>query len=255
MEWLKDKKNLPIVVGLAAFFFIAAGGLIAFELGLFSGGGGAPPASPARMGTAPGPPGTGGAPVGMGTPMGVGTPMPTMPGAKGMKPATPPNGKTAATPATPVVVNPASGPDPFSIPGGQQMMAKRLAVGKSAKPALRDMIPVFNLFKVQVAVTLPPPPPPPPPNVPTNIQVIGIVNSAGGIYAILNVSGQSQSVKPGDSLQDGSKVTAIQQNSVSFRSSSGSVFTVPLTGGSDQPDQSQSGTDPSGMNGGQGFTL
>ena len=38
MEWLKDKKNLPIVVALAVFFFLGAGGLIAWELGLFNGG-------------------------------------------------------------------------------------------------------------------------------------------------------------------------------------------------------------------------
>jgi len=39
MDWLKDKKNLPIVVVLAVIVFAAAGGLIALILGAFSGSG------------------------------------------------------------------------------------------------------------------------------------------------------------------------------------------------------------------------
>ena len=37
MEWLKDKKNLPIVAAMAVFVILIAGGLIAYTLGAFNG--------------------------------------------------------------------------------------------------------------------------------------------------------------------------------------------------------------------------
>ena len=48
MEWLKDKKNLPIVVALAVVVFLVAGGLIALELGAVQRQRAAAPAVPPR---------------------------------------------------------------------------------------------------------------------------------------------------------------------------------------------------------------
>ena len=39
MDWLKDKKNLPIVAGLAAFVILIAAGFAAYTMGVFNGGG------------------------------------------------------------------------------------------------------------------------------------------------------------------------------------------------------------------------
>ncbi len=251
MDWLKDKKNLPIVVGVAVFFLLAAGGFIAFETGLIGG-------APAPVAEAPQAPRTaGGPPPGL-TPA-PGRPSPSGPG-RG-RPGTPPGVRTAsATPAVPAVpvapalVNPAVGPDPFSIPGGQVIMAKRSS-GADASPTgmklpLRDLLPVYNLFTIH--------PPAPPPTIDIagndpgaqNYRLTGIENSDGGILAILETSGQSQTVKPGDGLPDGGKVLSIQATSVTLRTPGGSTVSVPLTSGAGPVDQSN-GQDPNAFNQGQ----
>ncbi len=64
------------------------------------------------------------------------------------------------------------------------------------------------------------------------------------------MNGESQSVKPGDSLLDGSKVLSIQTNSVTIRSADGATTSVPLTSGSGGGDQSQNGQNGQDQNGG-----
>ena len=260
MDFLKDKKNLPIVVGVAVAVLVLMGGLIAAELGLFSGGGSPTPVPPSLANR--GGPTPGGPPMGAPTP----GPMPASAPAPGPMPMTAshaPGGRVmpgvkVAAALPPVVVDPTKGPDPFSIPGGLKRQASNGGLNvlgmKGMKAPLRDILPAFNLFKLQ------PPAPPPAPPLPVGtsatgpaplVRVVGIVNAADGIYAILEVNGQSQTVKPGDSLLDGSRVTAIQATSVTLRSGAGVSTSLPLTGG--QGDQNGNGQDPNA--GGQQFGM
>ena len=263
MDFLKDKKNLPIVIGIAVAVLVAAGGLIAFELGLF--GGGAPTPVPTQLAHRGGPtPGGPGGPDSAPTPMAppgppAGAPPPAMMArmmaSHGM---TAPAANMAAAPAPAVVVDPTRGPDPFFIPGGTKRVASAGSVIggglKGMKTPLREILPPFNLFKVQAPE---PPPSPPLPVVgptpgsapPANIRFDGVVSAADGIYAILEVNGQSQTVKPGDSLQDGSRVTSIQATSVTLRSATGVTSTIQMTGGAGQTDPNGNGGDPNGNGG------
>ena len=251
MDFVKDKKNLPIVVGIAVAVLVLMGGLIAFELGLVGGGGSPTPVAPTlagRGGPTPGGPSDSAPPT---MPMGAPapTPMPTVASRAPGGPAMP--GVRVAAALPPVIVDPTKGPDPFSIPGGLKRQAlnggPNVAGLKGMKAPLRDILPAFNLFKLQ------PPAPPPAPPLPDRltasgpapmVRVVGIVNAADGIYAILEVNGQSQTVKPGDSLLDGSRVTAIQATSVTLRSGAGVSTSLPLTGGQGQNDQNGNGQDP-----------
>ena len=253
MEWLKDKKNLPIVVALAVFFVLAAGGLIAFELGAFNGSSSAAP-TPIASGTPP--PTPGGAPMPMrvgpmpprgmpGMPSGV-RGMPTAPGPAAANPA-------AKLPAKSDAVNPAVGPDPFYIPGGQRKIASEQAAAAGPKLSVRDRIGPLDLFQIHV------PEPPAPPIIPTDNsggispgtqtnaaplpRFSGVITGENGINAILESGGQSQTVKPGDTLPDGSQVQSIQTTSVTLRTAGGAVVSLPLSAGT--PDQGT--TSPNGQ--------
>jgi hypothetical protein len=264
MEWLKDKKNLPIVVALAVFVLLAAGGFIALELGAFSGSSAPPVASGPPPGIPGGPPSgvPGGPPSGVpGSPStasigrGPGIVPPLPQGSRGRSLA--PNAAGTTVAGTPVavkksdIVNPLIGPDPFKIPGGAQKVAKDNAKLAGPKLALRDEIGPLNLFTIR------PPVPPVPPVLPgtgtatgenpaVNYRLSGVVTGSDGINAILEIGGQSQSVKPGDSLPDGTQVQNIQTTSVTLLTASGTVINLPLSAGTPDP-----GTD--GFNGPPGY--
>jgi len=245
MDWLKDKKNLPIVVGLAVFVLLAAGGLVAFETGLIGG----PPAPASGLVVPTAPRFAGGSPPGSPPPD-----VPPLTGLGGGRPGiTPtPGARTASAtpvvPAAPKLINPAVGPDPFGIPGGQKRLAQQVNASLNSPAGavvpLRDRLPMYNLF------TIHPPAPPPVVDVPgsdpgaQNYHLTGIANSDGGILAVLETSGQSQTVKPGDSLPDGGKVLSIQTSSVTLRTPGGSTVSIPLTSGAGPSDQPQNGQDP-----------
>ena len=254
MEFLKDKKNLRIVVALAVFFLLGAGGLIAFELGAFSGGSTAavptPAAAPGGLPASGRPPMpiTGGAPVSR--PPGM-MPMRGMP--PGMSPGMPRGVSGAPAPAAaaaakkPDVVNPAVGPDPFNIPGGAKKVAENGPNAANVKLPLREVVGPLNLFQLH-----PPAPPVTPvidgggsgggltgPSPAANYRLSGVITGSDGINAILDVNGQSQSVKPGDALPDGTRVQNIQTNSITLRTAGGSVITLPLSAGT--PDQGTGG--------------
>ena len=242
MEWLKDKKNLPIVVALAVFIFLGAGGLIAWELGLFNGSPVAqapiaPTGAPPSGGPGSYPPGV--PPVGSG-----GYPGPRLGAVPGIPRGIPGKPVAAATAAKINAnnVKPLTVPDPFQIPHGAKKLApinNRLA---GPKLPLRDLVGPLNLFRIR------PPAPPPAPNIPglvngvngqtdpaANYRLSGVITGTDGINAILEVGGQSQSVKPGDSLPDGSQVQNIQTNSITLRTAGGAVINLPLSAGT--PDQ------------------
>ena len=260
-EWLKDKKNLPIVAALLVFVVLAAGGFIAFTLGVFPTG---------QSAQVPPPPQgiPGGPPVGPGGPLNSPGGPPVVPGGpqppkghpsfrRGLPPGLP-QGRTvtsadesAAVIKKPVSANPLVGPDPFKIPGGAQKLAKTFT-NAIPKPALRDEIGPLNLFTIR------PPAPPVPPTLPSsdatganpaaNYRLSGVITGSDGINAIVEVGGQSQSVKPGDSLPDGTQVQNIQTNSITLRTAQGAVFNLPLSAGT--PDQGQNFNGPPGFNGG-----
>lgn len=256
MDWLKDKKNLPIVVGLAVFVLVVTGLLIAFETGLFSP---APASTPIASG-----PGMG-SPLGPGSRPPIGPGSPTMPpsmgrpleGTRGPISMRNPQMASALTKTTvaPKLVNPAKGPDPFSIPNGQKNYAKQVnaaLVGSASgmPPLLRDILPRNDLF------TISPPSPPPvvvgPNSDPgsQNYKLTGVMNSDGSVLAILETNGQSQPVKPGDSLSDGGKVVSIQDTSITLRTPGGSTVSIPLSTGAGAPEQFQNGqNEQNGQNG------
>ena len=251
MEWLKDKKNTPIVAGLIVFLLVAAGIAIALETGAFGGSASTPGVSGGpSAGIPPGGMVPGGSPGGM-VPGGP----PGMPGRQSEMPMGIPRGvssarSAAATAATvvkkPVNTNPAVGPDPFQIPNGAQKIANINKMLAGPKLPLRDAIGPLNLFQIH------PPSPPPAPVLPdvsggqgggntvtadpaSRYRLSGIINGTDGINAIIEVDGQSQSVKPGDSLPDGTKVTNIQATSVTLRTNSGAALNLQLSAGT--PDQ------------------
>ena len=250
MEWLKDKKNTPIVAGLIVFLLVAAGIAIAWETGAFGGSASTPGVSGGpSAGIPPGGMVPGGPPGGM-VPGGP----PGMPGRPSEMPMGIPRGVSSARPAAtaatvvkkPVNTNPAVGPDPFQIPNGAQKIANINKMLAGPKLPLRDAIGPLNLFQIH------PPSLPPAPVLPDVIggqgggntvtadpasryRLSGIINGTDGINAIIEVDGQSQSVKPGDSLPDGTKVTNIQATSVTLRTNSGAALNLQLSAGT--PDQ------------------
>ena len=250
MEWLKDKKNLPIVVALGVVVLLAAGGLIAFELGAF-GGSSSPLAQVHTSPSAPAAPAPGSYPGGHpggvasaypgGAPGGGSYPGSAPRGPRSASASAGPGAKTVAAAPT-AVVNPMVGPDPFSLPGGHKLVASAnsLAVAGGLKPSLRDVVPPLNLFAIR--------PPSPPPasnfNLPAaadqllaSTRVSGIVNAADGIFAVVEFNGASQTVKPGDALPDGSKVASIQSTGVTLHTPGGGAITVPLSNGPPQQNQ------------------
>ncbi len=263
MEWLKAKKNLPIVVALAVFFLLGAGGLIAWELGAFNGSSSSvsqvpvvPAASPAGgPGYPPGGPPTGYPPSTGVPPVPHGPRGRTAPGIPRGVVGTPGALAAAAVPKINAnTVNPAIGPDPFSIPNGAKKLAAANARLLGPKPPLREAIGPLNLFRIR------PPALPPAPVVPgldvtangaqdpaANYRLSGVITGTDGINAILEVGGQSQSVKPGDSLPDGSRVQNIQTTSITLRTAGGAVINLPLSAGT--PDQGTFNQGPNGFNG------
>ena len=258
MEWLKDKKNLPVVVALAVFFFLGAAGLIAWELGAFSGSSSPVPVAGGPVGVPPGGPASSYPP---GVPPAPGEGAPGYPGSlpPGAAPGIPRGipGKPVAAGAPKInanTVKPLAVPDPFQIPNGAKKLAAANARLLGPKPPLRDLVGPLNLFQIR------PPAPPPAPVVPgletqangqpdpaANYRLSGVITGTDGINAILEVGGQSQTVKPGDSLPDGSQVQNIQTNSITLRTAGGAVINLPLSAGN--PDQGTFNGGPGNYNG------
>ena len=247
MDWLKDKKNLPIVAGLAAFVILIAAGFAAYTMGVFNGGGsgtnsvatsagrypgGAPGGAPGAVGY------PGGAPAAVGYP---GAPS-RVPTAVRQVPTRPVAGAVASAKPGATSTNPMVGADPFALPNARKTAsaAAVLKVAYAMRPSMRDTLPPMDLYTLHA----PRPeassnlrPPTGGDQLPANTRVSGIVNAADGIFAVVEINGDARTVKPGDDLPDGSKVASIQATSVTLHTPTGSTITVPLSNGA--PEQNQ----------------
>ena len=243
MEWLKDKKNLPIVAGLAGVVLLGMIGLILFELGVFpSGSSASTPAAPVAVASGPAASGyPGGGYPGGGSPYPGGSS--GYPGSAGGYPGSAPRlaaggataKTTAANPAP--MVNPMVGADPFALP--QPKALTRAAIRKAiaaVRVPISAVVPAYNLFAIRPPrVEAPPafelPDQSGSSQMLASTRVSGIVNADDGIFAIVEMNGDSQTVKPGDKLLDGSKVASIQATGITLHTPSGAVLSLPLSSG------------------------
>lgn len=215
MQWLQDKKNLPIVIGVMAVIIIAAAVFLFMQMK----GGSSPDnaAAPADgMGTpgamppgADGPPGAGGPPGALPGPPGAGGPPGATPGPPGAsEPGTTASAETQ--PTAEVAANPLPlerwRDDPFAP----------FARLKTAKVELRPKLDI----PMPARLFLPPPPKavdispkliPQPPR-----RVAGILYS-DRVNALLQTPDGWETVKPGDTLRDGTLVERIERDRVVLR--------------------------------------
>jgi hypothetical protein len=231
MNWLQDKKNQPFVITIAIVLLLGAGGLFAWQNGMFTAP--VPAASAPVAQTVP-------------TTPSVETPAPPPP-APPVKAAAPPTDKAAAKPGAaataaaaggdPTAILVGTGPDPFHLPG------------TPATSKLKDQ---------------PPPPPTPLPQIPDPLlarwhdlpvssgQVANVghpvittamadtsgrrmsgVLFGNGVYALLEANGKTEAVQPGDTV-DGGTVVSIDATSLTLKTDNNKLVTVSLSGGNDQ---------------------
>jgi len=184
MDWLKDKKNQPIVAAGLAVIIIGAAAAVYFTM--FAGGGSSetaalPPSDTAATGTPTGTP----TDMNAGYPPGTAPTTGTPPGAAAAAPAPiPPGG------ATPMEV---WRPDPF-LPAGY----KPPPPGRQPKPKppIRDL--PFQNWSRWVEEKRKPPPP----DLPQPVRRMAGIIVSDRIYAIIESNGISQVVQPGDMLED-----------------------------------------------------
>ena len=217
-EWLKDKKNLPIVVGLGVTVLVLAVVAMLFEMNILPPKPSAPdvasvPLSGQPPGTLPGD-------------------MPPAPGppSNGAPPAVNPSAKTPAAPSAPQ--NVAKGPDPFRAPLAKPQIDPAL---KEASRVRNTLPPVFiqqytppdqlaaqGTSNKSPAIDLAP-------QVSTSMRMSGVVFTDNAIKAILETNGVSQQVQPGD-LVDGGRVISIQADGLTLRTADNHLMRVPLSG-------------------------
>jgi len=227
MDWLKDKKNQPIVATILAVAIIGAGAAVYFTM--FAGGG--EPTQPAPTTTTETAPAT--TEPGMGVPPGT-TPTgmePTQTGTPGMAETGGAQGAPGAAQAASVSAPPGGSTpmepwreDPF-LPIGY----KPKKVGPKPKPRIVDF--PFQKFARWVS---PEKKPPPPDQEQPARRVAGIIVS-DRVYAIIETVGKPsmEIVQPGDVLEDRlAKVERIERDKVVLRTLDKvpKFITVPLTG-------------------------
>lgn len=211
-EWLKDKKNLPIVAGLGVTVLILAVVAMLFEMGVLP-----PQSAPAPVVVASEPP----------------MPPPGVPGVPSDVPGVPnPAGPAAKVPAAPAAPpNIAKGLDPFLAPLPKPQVDPSL---KNATRVRNTLPPVFiqqytppdqlvrGTSSSQPTVDLAP-------QVSSSMRMSGVVFTDNAIKAILETNGSSQQVQPGD-LVEGGRVISIQADGLTLRTADNHLMRVPLTG-------------------------
>lgn len=249
MSWIKDKKNLPIILGVTVGVVIIAGGVVAYQVlgnkpaqvasvptstypgstapGMSpSGPGGYPGATPGYPGATPGYPGAAGMPGGMRAP--------GYPGAKGTLPGREPGTvkpATTAGAAKPKAKNVATGPDPFNLPKTYWYKLGRLKPPTKTTRPLR--LPAINIAKFEELPSVSANVPKSTPKQPTkavrvaNRRMSGVVFADNGVFAVLDTAGNSQMVQPGDRV-NGGKVISIQTDGLTIRTDDNRDIKVPL---------------------------
>jgi len=227
-EWLKDKKNLPIVAAIGALVLIGAIVLILFETGVL-------PPQPAPTAVAvsspnAAPPGVlpAGAPPSQMVPGGMQT--------RSIPPGAAPGQAAAAglkTPAPPL--NAAKGPDPFKVPGYHPFRVSQAAVDalrvRNALPLvfIQQYTPKDQLMLKTKRGTQAVNPLTTTPEVSSSMRMSGVITSDNSIKALLESNGVSTQVQPGDTV-DGGKVLSIQADGLTLRTSDNRLVRVPLSG-------------------------
>ena len=280
MDWLKDKKNTPFVIGGAVVLIVASIAFTLFKMNVFTPSAATPTAlpEPTTVAARPGGPGPGGPPPGPGA--GPAAPRPLAPASPAGGPGGPkvaarphpgpggpgkaaaPTGAAALLAAAGVVtvppVNPATAKDPFNIANAATPSQKRIIKRSFIKVVtnignalnLRHVLPqrdIYSYSSDQIKnIVLNPPIPDnglPPVGVPdagngngqgtTLPRVAGILNDDSGVFAIIEANGTdpSQSVKPGDTISGGYRVTSIQSDGITVVSPGGRSINIPVTSG------------------------
>lgn len=229
-EWLKDKKNLPIVAAVGALVLVGAIVLILFEMGVL------PPrpaatAIPAANGTpsrlTPSPLAasqTASAGRAFGTPLSPSTAARQTPGGVPLV--------GAKVPAPPL--NAAKGPDPFKVPGYRPFRLTPFALNLLR---VRNFLPAVSLQKYPPKDALVPPIKgkrpefltQTTPDVSSTMRMSGVITSDTSIKALLESNGVSTQVQPGDTV-DGGKVLSIQPDGLILRTADSRLVRVPLSG-------------------------
>lgn len=220
-EWLKDKKNLPIVIAIGSLVFVGSIIAMLFEFGVLghstpapvpvaSASSSAPPAAPPSPGVPPGAPGG-------------------PPGAPSTPGAAPPNA-TAKAPGTgtpPAQVGKTD--DPFRVPG---FPAPVTSLTTAPVATLRTQVPFVYIARIAprpVTLISPTQGQTPFTQVSATQRVSGVLFTDTGVHAVLETNGQSQQVQPGDPV-DGGKVVSIQADGLTLRRDDGTLVRVPLSG-------------------------
>ncbi len=250
-EWLKDKKNLPIVAAIGALVLIGAVVLILFEMGILPPHSAPPPV--AVLSSAP--PGVlpPGAPPPQMVPGGM-PPGALPPGAAPGQPVASAAG--AKTPAPPL--NAAKGPDPFKVPGYHPFRVSQASVDalrvRNALPPVfiqqytpKDQLVLKTKQGAQAISPLATTP-----EVSSSMRMSGVITSDNSIKALLESNGVSTQVQPGDTV-DGGKVLSIQADGLTLRTSDNRLVRVPLSGTPTGGNSSYSGGGGYPGNGPPGF--
>ena len=271
MDWLKDKKNLPFVVGGAIVLIVGSLTLMLYNLGVFNRSAALPPPPP-EVAAAPARPGPGG-------PASLASPRPSGPAMHGSQMAARPHpgarpgpggpaasgAAASATPAVgigpPLTINPAAARDPFNIPimkHGKMVASIALPPPVAPRPRPRGILPATDYYSYasdnahtyDVVQPLPP----------GGFQVNGTLNNGVGTPVLPRVAGvifidgvhaiiqypagqgqvpgqasgddQSRSVAPGDTIDGVGRVTAIDADGITVRTAGGSTINIPVTAGS-----------------------
>lgn len=251
-EWLKDKKNLPVVIGVGAFVLIGAIVLILFEAGVLPP---QPAPTPVAVASpnAPGAPRLGAPPIAPppqeqlvgGAPRLAGRLGSVPPGAL---PAGAAPGQAAGAKAAVAPLNAAKGPDPFKVPGYHPFQASAAAASalrvRNALPVvfIQTYTPKDKLLISPTGGGKLPPQITNTPEVSTTMRMSGVITSDNSVKALLEDNGVTSQVQPGDTV-DGGKVLSIQADGLTLRTGDNRLVRVPLSG------TTTGGSSPYGGNG------
>lgn len=246
MNWLQDKKNLPILITIIVVVVLAGGGAIMWQAGLFN------PPPPAAQ-TAPSAPPTSTAPEPTETASTSGNSVEpsTQPGfstplfKRGKKPGPlsklsgpgAPGGPAAAQAAAandPTAVLIASGPDPFHLPGTPRTSKAKdqpVAPPPPLPPLPDPLLARWHDMPVPGSTTVSTGHPViTEPTTDTSGRRMSGVLFGNGVYALLEANGKTEAVQPGDSV-DGGTVVSIDATRLTLKTDNNRLVIVPLSSG------------------------